>query len=599
MLAQSGIRVLVRKGVIAPQALAKHLPLEASCIEGYSQIRKDRTDRKGGGVAIYIKNDIASRPLDLVVPGELECAWVHLRPKRLPREVSSLALCAVYNPPASPHEGVLLEHLSESIDMLRNSHPDIGSPVGRSDHACVIMPGKHRQTSNTVRKKVVRPMRDSDSRAFGSWITTHSWDEVLLATSAESKCDAFYSTLKCAVDKYFPTKVVRLHCRDKPWVTPCIKALIAKRQKAFHKGDTSAWKRYRNRFIREISTAKRNHYRDKVEHLKTSDPKEWYRNIKDMTGIRRDQGNQILGVNNTNPKEAANAINTHLAAASQQFPPLSLDELPSFLPACTPPPVVTVWDMYHQLRKVKVGKASGVDNISSRLVREFAFELSSPMTDIFNTSLAEGSVPSIWKKANVVPVPKENPPRLDKLRPISLTSIFAKICEGFVTRWCLQDILPNIDNRQFGSLRGKSTTHCLTSLVHSLACATDKPGHVSTLVLTDFTRAFDQGHHLTAMNKLLELGVRRSILPWVCNFLSLRQQRVTYKGTLSEWETLTCGVPQGTKLGPLVFLALINDAAPQDDTSAEAWKYVDDMSLAEARLASHPSKFLQFSATDV
>ncbi|XP_035688786.1 uncharacterized protein LOC118424344 [Branchiostoma floridae] len=468
--------------VVTETWFSADLPLEASCIEGYSQIRKDRTERRGGGVAIYIKNDIASRPLDLVVPEELECAWVHLRPKRLPREVSSLALCAVYSPPASPHEGVLLEHLSESIDLLRNSHPDIGlvilgdfnrldisdlccfsslqqvveaptrgeavldliltnvssfyespvtaPPIGRSDHVCVIMPGKHRQTSNTVHKKVVRPMRDSDSRAFGSWITTHSWDEVLLATSAESKCDAFYSTLKCAVDKYFPTKVVRLHCRDKPWVTPCIKALIEKRQKAFHKGNTSAWKRYRNRVIREISTAKRNHYRDKVEHLKTADPKEWYRNIKDMTGIRRDQGNQILGVDNTNPKEAANAINTYLAAASQQFPPLSLDELPSFLPACSPPPVVTVWDMYHQLRKVKVGKAAGVDNISPRLVREFAFELSSPMTDIFNTSLAEGSVPSIWKKANVVPVPKENPPRLDKLRPISLTSIFAKICEG-------------------------------------------------------------------------------------------------------------------------------------------------------------------------
>ncbi|KAI8517678.1 hypothetical protein Bbelb_036950 [Branchiostoma belcheri] len=146
-----------------------------------------------------------------------------------------------------------------------------------------------------------------------------------------------------------------------------------------------------------------------------------------------------------------------------------------------------------------------------------------------------------------------------------------------------------IDTRQYGSLKGRSTTHYLTSLVHFLARSTDKPGHVSTLVLTDFTRAFDGVHHPTAINKLLTLGVRRSIIPWICSFLSNRQQRVKYQGTTSEWLTLSCGVPQGTKLGPLVFLALINDAVPDEEGSATGWKYVDDMSLAESRRSTTPS----------
>ncbi|XP_066300008.1 uncharacterized protein [Branchiostoma lanceolatum] len=625
-----------------PRGKKADLPTEATSIEGYSSFRRDRPDKRGGGVAVYVKNYITAKPVDLAVPSELECVWVHLRPPWLPREITSIALCGVYNPPASPNEDALLDHLSESMDLLRNSHPDIGllvlgdlnrldfshlcrshsleqvvdiptrgnavldqimtniggfyrspsvaPPVGNSDHNCVLLFGERRKPPNYTCKKVVRPMRDSDLRAFGSWITSHNWDEVLQETNTQAKSTTFYTTLNQAIEKFLPAKTVRTHCRDKPWITPMIKSLISKRQRAFKKGDTCAWKHLRNKIACEISTAKNKHYHDNIKHLKSADPRKWYQNIKQMANLCSDPTDiEVPGVDQTCTETVANAINRHLASASQQLPPLSLADLPSFLPAPGPPPRVSVWEMYHRLRRVKLGKASGVDGISARLVREFAFELSTPVSDIFNSSLQEGTVPSVWKMADVVPVPKEKPPRLEKLRPISLTPIFAKVCEGFVTEWCLSDILPTIDPRQYGSLKGKSTTHYLTSLTHHLASTTDKPGYCNTLVLTDFTRAFDRVHHLTAVAKLLDLGVRRSIIPWVCAFLSNRQQRVKYQQVLSEWETLTCGVPQGTKLGPLVFLTLINDASPVSEDSAEAWKYVDDMSLSEARPVTHDS----------
>ncbi|KAI8497692.1 hypothetical protein Bbelb_243440 [Branchiostoma belcheri] len=194
--------------------------------------------------------------------------------------------------------------------------------------------------------------------------------------------------------------------------------------------------------------------------------------------------------------------------------------------------------------------------------------------------------------ADVVPVPKEKPPRLDKLRPISLTPIFAKVCEGFVTEWCLSDILPAIDHRQYGSLKGRSTTHYLTSLLHHLACTTDKPGYCNTLVLTDFTRALNRVHHTTTVKKLLDLGVRHSV-----GLLIPVGPPTKYRGELSDPEKLTCGVPQGTKLGPLVFLTLINDASPESEDSAESWNYyyVDDMSLSEAR----PSTQVSTLQTDI
>ena len=119
-------------------------------------------------------------------------------------------------------------------------------------------------------------------------------------------------------------------------------------------------------------------------------------------------------------------------------------------------------------------------------------------------------------------------------RSISLTSIFAKVCEGIVRDWCLKDILPNLDPRQFGSLQGCSTVHYLTSLIHNILKAADKPGYVTTLVLTDFSRAFDYVHHQTAICKLIDLGDRLSIVPWVSSFLSGRRQRVRYQGVVSD-----------------------------------------------------------------
>ncbi|CAH1271285.1 CACNA1B [Branchiostoma lanceolatum] len=213
-----------------------------------------------------------------------------------------------------------------------------------------------------------------------------------------------------------------------------------------------------------------------------------------------------------------------------------------------PPPVVSVWDMWHRLRNVRAGKATGPDGISPRLIREFAFELSQPLCDIMNASLCQGEVPDMFKEADVVPVPKEMPPRLDKLRPISLTPIFAKVCEGLVRDWCLLDILPNLDPRQFGSLHGCSTVHYLTRLVHNILQAADRQGHVTTLVLTDFSRAFDYVHHQTAICKLVDLGVRPSLVPWVSSFLTERRQRVRYQGEVSDWQTLTCGVPQAPRI---------------------------------------------------
>ena len=105
---------------------------------------------------------------------------------------------------------------------------------------------------------------------------------------------------------------------------------------------------------------------------------------------------------------SAEAINDRFASVSQSRPPINLEELPAFLPA-RPPPQIQVWEMYEALRKLNARKAAGPDGLPGRLIKEFACELSIPVTDIFNSSLREDVVPQVWKDATIAPIPKESP----------------------------------------------------------------------------------------------------------------------------------------------------------------------------------------------
>ena len=179
------------------------------------------------------------------------------------------------------------------------------------------------------------------------------------------------------------------------------------------------------------------------------------------------------------------------------------------------------------------------------------------------------------------------PPSVDKMRPISLTDIFAKVAEGFIAKWVVQDIQDSVDINQFGNIQGVSTANYLLNLMDVLFQGADKPKNIGTVVLTDFSKAFDLVNHSVAIQKLIHLGVRGTIVPWICSFLYGRKQCVRYNQTLSDFLPLFAGVPQGTKLGPIAFQAVINDAAVGG--TAHYWKYVDDLMFAENRLSSELS----------
>ena len=118
-------------------------------------------------------------------------------------------------------------------------------------------------------------------------------------------------------------------------------------------------------------------------------------------------------------------------------------------------------------------------------------------------------------------------------------------------------------------------------MVHKWLLHLDSPGNHLRLCFLDFTKAFDRIGYNVLIEKLIELGVRRSLLPWIINFLTNRRQRVKIGEIFSDWLPISAGVPQGTKVGPILFLVMINSL---NTTSQESsiWKFVDDVSLSEA-----------------
>ena len=604
-------------------------------VEGYNVFSKCRRDRNGGGVLLYVKQHLQATPADdIVVPLAVEGEWVYIHHPRFPRSIPTIAIFSVYIPPNSPHEALIQQHIISTMDSLWTRKPSIGivllgdfnrfnirpicngnnlvqvvseptrrdaildlivtnfadqyqcpivtSPIGRSDHNCVVWSPKQSSGGNQHHKKVIRPMKDSNIRSFGRWIQEQTWNEVLEPEHCQAKVDAFYEVISRAIEYHFPLRIVKRQNSDKPWVTDHIKHLVAARQNAFASGNKIRFRSLRNKVIREITSAKQSYYAGRIRDMQKTNPGKWHREIRNLANCKKeDLTLHVPDHDSSNFKLIANVINNYFAGFSQAQVPLNFDTLPAYLPSPSPAPQVQPWTVYKELRRTSVTKSGGPDDLPARIIKEFAYELSFPVTNILNTSFSQAIVPTQWKEANVVPIPKQFPPKLQKLRPISLTPLLAKIAEGFICKWVTNAIQPNIDVRQFGNQKGLSTTHCLVDILHQFVSGTNPSSSIGTLIVTDFTKAFDSVNHEVAIKNLLDLGAPPATVQWIVNFLTKRKQRVKYKQNFSDWQTLSCGVPQGTKLGPVIFLACINNAA--SSTRGSCWKYVDDLTLGECR----------------
>ena len=214
--------------------------------------------------------------------------------------------------------------------------------------------------------------------------------------------------------------------------------------------------------------------------------------------------------------------------------------------------------------------------IPGRVLRECSAEIAPSLTRLINISLSVGCVPQDWKRANVVPIFKKGDNEdVCNYRAISLLSLISKIAERFVLGRFLNFFADKIYPMQHGFVKGRSTITQLLDTVHRIVRTIDQ-GDQTDIAFLDFCKAFDSVSHAHLIRKLDQSGIKGPLLHWFSSYLDKRLQRVVIDGKSSDWLPVTSGVPQGSILGPALFVLFINDMPNVLSHSSTLALFADD-----------------------
>lgn len=417
-----------------------------------------------------------------------------------------------------------------------------------------------------------------------------------------------------------PNKKVRIKPSEPSWINSTIKRHIRKRKRAYKKAkitnSESDWVKFRslrNKTIQIIRKSKKSFY-DRIAlklRSQTLSTKDWWKTLKSFIAPNSKSSIPPLEINDNmyiEEHDKANAFNKFFQSQTV------LNDENAILPDL-PPSVVNIQlnsivfspeEIESVLNILPVGKATGPDGLSNRILRELSAELAVPYCSLFNLSLRMGIVPSVYKEANVTPVPKKGDMSdVSNYRPISLLNSENKLFERLIFKYLFNHLRDNnlLSSLQSGFIPGDSTVNQLTFLYNTFCQALDAGKEVRA-VFCDISKAFDRVWHLGLLQKLCAAGISGDMLAWFKSYLSDRKQRVILPGAYSNWTYIRAGVPQGSILGPLLFLVYINDIVADigsnirlfaDDTSV--FIIVDDPVTAAHCLNSDLSKISRWAAT--
>lgn len=506
------------------------------------------------------------------------------------------------------------------IDLLLTNEPMQVSnlvhqaPLGKSDHSvisftfhCYLDFSKAQERFN---------YNKADYQGMRNYIQNNKWNDTF-TTDAESKTkDELWDDLKSTIhdlrDRFVPKTV----SDGKPaWKTTGNIPIDKPTQDAIRKKTTlhRKWMRAKNRADADVCKLDYSRANNKVKKLirkakrrfersiclgAKSNPKSfwWYVRHK----LKTKPGVAPLLENPTDRDSMKFKDKEKADILQKQFSGVFIKEMDSEVPKISKRTkcfisnlLITKAMVREVILQLNKNKAFGPDEIHPRILIELVDVLSGPLTLLFNKTLEDGNIPHDWKKAVVSPIFKKGSKNnAENYRPISLTSIICKLMETLVKNAVLAHLISEklLSTSQYGFMSGKSTTTQLLKYFDK-CCEIIASGGVVDTIYLDFQKAFDTVPHRRLIGKLDAYGISGNILDWIKGFLTERSQIVKVNGVESFPAPVISGIPQGSVLGPLLFLIYINDLP--DAVKSYVLLFADDTKIFRCVASESDAKELQ------
>jgi len=449
------------------------------------------------------------------------------------------------------------------------------SPLGKSDH-CVIL---FRYICNVNFKKIDKKRKNYRKANYDELkkeMDELNWDE-LLNNSNENNVNSMWEKFKQKIIDMEERHVPTYKISNKNTKVPLSKEIVelikekSRLSKKFSQTKEPAirtkYKRVRNKITKLVRLARKDYEENLAKEAKTNPKKIWqYINSKSKTK----QEITSLCQDPTDPKstkvegdeEKANILGSYFSSVFTKEPDENVPELKQRQPNKEWQELdINERKIAKLLQSLKPDKSPGMDGMHPLFLKELSNQLAKPLNIIFNKSKHERRVPDDWKKARISAIYKKgNKTLASNYRPVSLTSVICKVMEKLVTEHLINYFNNNkfFTKKQYGFIAGRSTSLQLLRVLEEWTEAVDNGKGVDCIYM-DYQKAFDTVPHKRLINKLKAYKIGNNMIDWIENYLSGRKQQVAINNACSNWEDVTSGIPQGSVLGPILFVIYIND----------------------------------------